>query len=158
MTKKKSNAGLLALICLTGLLGTGCQTSNEKDKGLTLYRQGKMPEAVKWYSVKAEKEIKTRDAIFWRLQQAASLRAAGQYPESNQAFDLAEQQINDFEEKAKVQVGREALALGSSQANLPYRGRAYDKIMLNTYKALNDLQLGETDKARVELIRASQRQ
>ncbi len=30
--------------------------------------------------------------------------------------------------------------------------------MLNAYKALDYLQLGEPDKARVELIRASQRQ
>jgi hypothetical protein len=41
---------------------------------------------------------------------------------------------------------------------LPYRGRAYDKVMMNAYKSLNYMQLGETDKARVELNRSLQRQ
>ena len=55
-------------------------------------------------------------------------------------------------------MGSETVALLSNQANLPYEGRAYDKIMLNTYKALNYLHLGEPDKARVEFTRALQRQ
>ena len=74
------------------------------------------------------------------------------------AFNAAEERINDYEQKAKVSVGNEAGALMTNQANLPYKGRAYDKVMLNTYKALNYLQLGDSDAARVELNRALQRQ
>jgi len=57
-----------------------------------------------------------------------------------------------------VRVGQEAGALLSNQANLDYEGRSYDGIMLNTYKALNYLALGQPDKARPEIIRAYQRQ
>ncbi len=74
------------------------------------------------------------------------------------AFNAAEERINDYEQKAKVSVGNEAGALMTNQANLPYKGRAYDKVMMNTYKALNYLQLGDSDAARVELNRALQRQ
>jgi hypothetical protein len=74
------------------------------------------------------------------------------------AFNAAEERINDYEEKAKISVGNEAGALLTNQANLPYKGRAYDKVMMNTYKALNYLQLGDSDAARVELNRALQRQ
>ncbi|NDC76101.1 hypothetical protein EBZ70_12710, partial [bacterium] len=40
----------------------------------------------------------------------------------------------------------------------PYRGRAYDKVMLHTYQALNYLHLSDADAARVELNRALQSQ
>ena len=86
------------------------------------------------------------------------LRANGQYEDSNKAFDIAQDKIDDYAQKAKVSISHEAGALLSNQANLPYEGRAYDGIMLNTYEALNYLALGEPDKARPELIRAYQRQ
>ncbi len=74
------------------------------------------------------------------------------------AFNLAEERVNYWEEQAKIKVGSEAFALVTNQANIPYRGRAYDKVLLNTYQALNYLQIGQPDKARVELNRALQRQ
>jgi uncharacterized protein len=74
------------------------------------------------------------------------------------AFDAAEERINKYEEEAKVHLSAEAGALVTNQAAIPYRGRAYDKVMLNTYKALNYLQLGDSAAARVELNRALQRQ
>jgi hypothetical protein len=106
----------------------------------------------------ADQNANNKDAIVWRLEQGAVLRGNGQYEASNQAFDQAQDRINQYSQEARVKVGNEAGALLSNQANLPYTGRAYDGIMLNTYKALNYLQLGEPDKARVELIRAYQRQ
>ncbi len=106
----------------------------------------------------ADNNAQNKDSIIWRLEQGAVLRAAGQYNESNQAFDQAQEKIDDYAQKAKVRVGQEAGALLSNQANLDYEGRSYDGIMLNTYKALNYLALGESDKARPEIIRAYQRQ
>ena len=106
----------------------------------------------------ADKNANNKDAIIWRLEQGAVLRGDGKYEDSNKAFDQAQEKMDEYAQKAKVRVGQEAGALLSNQANLDYEGRAYDGIMLNTYKALNYLQLGEPDKARVELIRAYQRQ
>mgnify|MGYP001555267915 CR=1 FL=1 len=74
------------------------------------------------------------------------------------AFDLAEEKVNDYEEQAKVKLGSEAGSLLTNQQNMPYRGHAYDKVMMNAYKALNYIQLGDKDGARVELNRALQRQ
>ncbi|MFA6962104.1 MAG: hypothetical protein WC205_15220 [Opitutaceae bacterium] len=74
------------------------------------------------------------------------------------ALDQAEDRVNYWEEQAKIKVGSEAFAIVTNQANIPYRGRAYDKVLLNAYKALNYLQLGEIDHARVELNRSLQRQ
>jgi uncharacterized protein len=80
------------------------------------------------------------------------------YTRSIQAFDEAETKVNEWEEEAKVKVGSEIGAAISNQANLPYRGRSYDKVMMNAYKALSYLALGEKDKARVELNRSLERQ
>ncbi len=80
------------------------------------------------------------------------------YQRSLEAFDLAEARINQFEEEAKVKVGSELGAALTNQATLPYRGRAYDKVMMNTYKALNHLAAGRRDDVRLELNRSLQRQ
>jgi hypothetical protein len=74
------------------------------------------------------------------------------------AYDQAEEKVNSYEEQAKVKVGAEVGATLTNLSALPYRGRAYDKVLMNAYKALNYMQLGEIDKARVELNRALQRQ
>ncbi len=74
------------------------------------------------------------------------------------AFDLAEKRVDQWEEEAKVKVGAEVGAAFTNQANIPYRGRTYDKVMMNTYKAVGYLALGDKDKARVELNRSLQRQ
>lgn len=77
---------------------------------------------------------------------------------SNEAFDQAEERVNKYEEEAKVKLGSEVGSAFTNQANQPYRGRSYDKVMMNTYKALNYLTLGDRDRARVELNRSLQRQ
>ncbi len=108
---------------------------------------------------RAAKNANNKNTVLWRLEQGATLRANGQYEDSNQAFDAAQQKMDDYARQAKVRLGQETGALFSNQAQLDYEGRAYDAgIMLNTYRALNYLALGEPDKARPELIRAYQRQ
>jgi uncharacterized protein len=143
--------GLLAGLC-------GCTTYNQQNKFAADWRRGDLASAETAATAKAEKEARGKDAIIWRLEQAAILRAQAKYEESNQAFDQAQGEIDRHAEAAKVKVASETGAFLSNQANLPYRGRAYDGIMLNTYKALNYLELRQPDKARVEIIRAYQRQ
>lgn len=74
------------------------------------------------------------------------------------AFDAAEERVNKWDAEAKVKMGSEIGAAFTNQATLPYRGRAYDKVMMNTYKAVGYLALGDKDKARVEINRSLERQ
>ena len=140
------------------LFATGCQTYQQQNKVIVYWNQGDLTNAVVEAKKQADHNANDKDAIIWRLEDAAVLRAAGLYGDSNQAFDEAQNKIDDYALKAKVHVSEEAGALLSNQANLPYEGRSYDGIMLNTYKALNYLALGDPDKARPEIIRAYQRQ
>jgi len=149
---------LVLLAGVAGLLATGCKTYEEKNKVIGYWQAGNLPAAVSEAKSRAEDNANNKDAIIWQLEQGAVLRAAGQYAASNDAFDKAQGKIDDYAQKAKVRVGQETGALLSNQAELAYEGRSYDGIMLNTYKALNYLALGQPDRARPELIRAYQRQ
>ena len=144
---------------LTVLLMTGCQTYEQKTaETKSLWTGGNLAAASSDFTRKAEKAQGGKDALVYRLEQAMALRAAGKVAESQAAFEQADELINRFDEKAKTSVSREAGALLSNQANLPYTGRDYDRILVSTYKALNHLQLGQPEKARPELLRAYQRQ
>lgn len=99
-----------------------------------------------------------RDELLWRLEQGTILSVAGYHEGSNETFAMAEEIVNKFEEEAKLKLGSKSASLITNQAVLPYRGRAYDKIMMNTYMALNSLQMGDLDSARVELNKSLQRQ
>ena len=148
----------LLFAAVIGLLATGCRTYEQQNRVIQYWHQGNLTNAVVEAAKQAEQNANNKDAIVWRLEQGAVLRGAGQYEASDKAFDRAQDRIDQYSQEARVKIGNEAGALLSNQANLPYTGRAYDGIMLNTYKALNYLELGELDKARVELIRAYQRQ
>ncbi len=157
---RKAVAGgrTVLLAAWLGLLACGCQTYQEQNRVIRYWQNGDVANAVQEAQSKAHKNARNKDAIIWRLEEGAVLRAAGRYQDSNLAFDQAQGKMDDYAQKAKVRVGQEAAAMLSNQANLAYEGRAYDGIMLNTYEALNYLALGQPDKARPELIRAYQRQ
>ncbi len=149
---------LLASALVIGLALTGCTTYNEQNRFAEPWLRGDLATAEKEATRKADKAAGGKDEIIWRLEQGAILRTAGKYEESNRAFDQAQERIDRHAEEAKVKLGAEAGALFSNQASAPYRGRGYDGIALNTYRALNFLAMHDPDKARVEIIRAYQRQ
>ena len=157
-TAVKNILRLLLPLAGAGLLSTGCQTYQQQNKVIGYWHQGDLTNAFVAASEKVQANADNKDAIIWQLEQATVLRAGGRYEDSNKAFDRAQAKIDDYAQKAKVRVGQEAGALLSNQANLAYEGRAYDGIMLNTYKALNYLALGQPDNARPEIIHAYQRQ
>jgi hypothetical protein len=148
---------LLGLVVLLGL-STGCRTYQQENKTAKYWQQGNIAAAEKEITETANRRSNTMDAVVLRLEQGSVLRAAGKFEESNAAFELAAEKIDRYAQEAKVKVGNEAGAMLTTQANLPYTGRAYDGIMLNTYRALNFLALGEPEKAGPEIIRAYQRQ
>ncbi|MBC2595289.1 hypothetical protein H5P28_13555 [Ruficoccus amylovorans] len=98
------------------------------------------------------------DALLWRLEEGAAYRAGSEFNQSNTAFAQAEARVNYYDSQASFRVSEQTLATLTNLTFLPYEGTAYDRIMLNTYKALNYLSLGDYEAARVELNRALDRQ
>lgn len=148
----RSRVPLWAAVVLVATAG-GCATYNQKSVGLVdCYLRGDYPSAAAEASAMVEKGEK-QDRLLALLEQGCALRAAGQLQASTQAFDAADTMFAQFDEKAKVRVGREAFAAVTNLAMIDYEGYGYDRIMMNAYKALNYMQLGQMDNARVELRR-----
>ena len=94
------------------------------------------------------------------LQVGLALRAAGSFEPSQVAFDRAESQllwksnrINSLQDL----LGAGLMVVGNDLMR-SYRGNIYDGVLINTYKAVNALHMGDENRARVELNRADQRQ
>ncbi len=148
----------LALFALA-FLSAGCRTYATKTESVRYsWQAGQVDQAVRAFSERADGAPTGRDSVIWRLEQAAALRVAGKFQESTVAFEQAEARMNDYANRAKAKVATEAMAAMTTPANFPYEGRAYDKIMAATYRALNHLALGQPEKARPALIKAYQYQ
>src|SRR5205823_68691 len=90
--------------------------------------------------------------------QGACQRAADELPESTRAFDRAEEIIAKYDQQPDISLSRETLAALTNLTTLDYKGYCYDRIMMNVYKALNYMQVGDLENARVELRRAYEQQ
>lgn len=93
------------------------------------------------------------DALVWKLEQGAALRALGRLPESVRVFEEVEHRLRAEEEAPDFSLTEGGAALLVNDATTPYRARPYDRIYASTYQALNRLELGQTEAARVSLTR-----
>jgi hypothetical protein len=94
--------------------------------------------------------------LLWSLQLGSLERIEKNYSRSNECFDKSEQMLNYFDYQNEATDSFAAIAV--SDNIVPYVGEEYDGIMVNTYKALNFMALGENELARVEFNRALDRQ
>ena len=92
---------------MAGLLATGCKTYQEQNRVIHYWQQGSLTNAAVEATKQADKNANNKDAIIWRLEQGATLRANGQYEDSNKAFDAAQEKMDDYAQKAKVRLGQE---------------------------------------------------
>ena len=94
------------------------------------------------------------------LQVGLALRAAGEFGPSQVAFDRAESQLL-WKSNRITSLGDllgAGLTLVGNDLMRSYPGNIYDGVLVNTYKAINALHMGDEARARVELNRADQRQ
>ncbi len=94
------------------------------------------------------------------LQVGMALRAAGGYEGSQIAFDRAESQLlwKSDEISSVDDLLSAGFTLVTNDLARPYQGNIYDGVLINTFKAMNAVYLGDSDRARIELNRADQRQ
>lgn len=111
------------------------------------------------YEIINEKIEDNKDILFWSLQGGSLARNCKDYKRSNEFFDKAEQEYKkiDIQNTLKniSQGTKEVLVNNNINA---YEGNIYERIMVNTYKALNFASLGDHSNARVEFNRALDRQ
>lgn len=139
------------------LTGLGCAQAN-LTKAQTAYRNGNLPGAQKSVDQYVKEQGKGAHRVIAYLEQGSIRRDAGDLQGSLEAFGVADDQINKIDRAPDVSLSRETLAAFSNLNALPYRGTYADRIMLYTLRALNYLELGDAERARVELRRAYERQ
>ena len=78
-------------------------------------------------------------------------RMTGDYTASNQAFEHAKRRIDQL---YGVSVTDQLGAITINDTLRDYKGDRYEQVLLHAYMAMNDIQLGELDAARVEMLQA----
>lgn len=110
----------------------------------------------------AEKKISHKDTprsedLLWSLQAGTVHRIKKNYARSTEIFDVCEEMMSHFDSE-NSEIGHTIGAAAVNENIIPYTGKVYDGVMVNTYKALNFMATGHYDLARVEFNRALDRQ
>jgi hypothetical protein len=146
------------------VIDVGIKGYNKANTASVLWKRGDYTGAEKEATKLAEKatkgknDDKGKDALIYRLEEGTILLFNNKPEQSIKALEAAERRVDENSAKAKTSLSDEAVKGLLNPSHAVYRGRAYDGILLNTYKALNYLRLGQGESAKVELTRASQRQ
>lgn len=100
------------------------------------------------------------DTILWGIQGASLARNCNDYNKSIALLDIVESKFKKDVDKDST-FNNIVESTGSVLVNnniLSYEGNIYEKIMINTYKALNYASLKDKEHARIEFNRALDRQ
>lgn len=155
---------VLLLVCLSLIMISACATMQKSHpthhaKRQNLIRQGKIADVAQDLAIKGKKG--GRDGVLHALSAGYYYLFMHDYQKSHNLFRLAENQVTNFENRAKINAGDIAAATKSSLTSdmeLPYKGQAFEKIMINTLAAMNYLFKKDLEGANVEIRRAELRQ
>jgi len=155
-------AVLLVTLLMPALLtGCGLSTARQLQGFSSLYERGLYLEAEKT-ALKREKnlrDVEGGDGLLWCLNAASAALAAGEYKRAVELLDRAEELAGDKDmEGALSKAGAATVEILVNRNALGYAPTQYDRIFINSYKALAFMALGDHDNARVEMNRAFDRQ
>ncbi|MCI6288794.1 MAG: hypothetical protein MR727_08685 [Lentisphaeria bacterium] len=164
---KKNRLPILAGMIAAVQILTGCSTvvnaHRQKSDIMANYVAGRFPAAQEeleyelrepaWYN---SSKVNTGDEVMWRVEAGALNCLMGKDEQSIRHFERAEALIEDFDERAVVnlrEAGAEASVLLTNPNALPYRGWCRDRIMIPVYKAFAYLGKGDEKGFQTELYR-----
>lgn len=97
----------------------------------------------------AKRRLPSRDAVLEHLNKGMLLRMDGRFAASNSAFEAAKRLMDALE---ATSLHEQAGALTINDSMRSYIGDPYERVLLHVYVALNYLDLGDLDGARVEAL------
>jgi hypothetical protein len=157
MKKKFSlvRAAAIGSICGLFLGAVGCANDwhSASPKYLVPYQNGDFATAAAESLHCAHDSVPT-DAVLFNLDAGALQRTIGNIGESTARFDDADALVGNYEQWPDVAIGEEFGAALTSARSINYRGKFSDLVMLNTYRALDHMELGQNNGARSMLIKA----
>lgn len=155
---------LICSLVTATLLTAGCSTGGDKrDDPLSnysnAYAAGDYQAAIAAMPLPTAEEAEGKSSerdVLKLLHVAEAKRLSGDYQGAIDAYDLAESGLKDLDKEGKLEKGLEgAGSLAGLHADYtPYKA---ESILINTYKALAYLSLGDMESARVEFTRVDER-
>lgn len=99
-------------------------------------------------------EVESKDQLVHLLDYATALQISGNYKESSLQFIKADRLIDqlDYHSVSKI-----AVATLGSEEMLQYKGDSFEKILINSFNALNFLMMNQHDEAMVEVRRVNEK-
>jgi hypothetical protein len=99
-------------------------------------------------NIEKEAESKT-DRVLYLLNKGMVLRMKRDFTASNVAFEAAKAEMDRL---YAASVSENALSVMVNDSTVSYSGDNYERVLLHLYMALNYLELGDLDSARVEAL------
>ena len=161
MIKLNSILKVSGVVVATTMFFSGCAGSIQNLGKSSNFQEAKeartKKEFVQIYK-KYKKDNKTDD-LLWNYEVGTVGYYVGDYKDSIKYFDNAEDLIKKYDEE--VMASKLLANVGSLLTNdtfMDYRPKIYEKIMVNTYKAIDFILLNDKQNARIEFNRALVRQ
>jgi hypothetical protein len=95
----------------------------------------------------------SKDEALYLMNKAMLLRMQGKFDQSNQAFEQAKALIDKLD---AISVTEQTGTLLVNDATRSYLGEDFERALIHLYEALNYLELGDRDAARVEALQVDQ--
>ncbi len=152
-------------LTLTGmlvLLSVGCAgmgALKQTDAFAESYSQGNYTEASQLIGGEGGLDYEDENLLL-ALHAGSAQFASGMFENSMTSFDRAEAQLLWKADKVDTvaEAGRAVGTFLTSDLSGKYTGKIYEGVLLNTYKALSAIHLGDMARARIEFNRADVRQ
>lgn len=149
---------LLIFLSISGCALTPTHDANVS-ASLTSAAQGNVGMAIAQIDAKIQSGDK-QDFLL-NLEKAELLHLANQYKDSQAAFAIADSRVNIWEATAKSEPNKLLGNIGATiigDKSRTYEGQDYEKVMLTTRMAMNNIALNDLDTARVDIKRTHERE
>ena len=156
---KLFNRTILLILAVLAFGMGGCNAPREKLKDFNeLYKSGRYDAALSFTEKHTSKNaVGSGEDLLWCLNAGILHRLKQEHKQSIDKFDQAESILKKHD-LGENDLGETAVSAITNETLIPYTGEIYDGIMLNIYKGLSFMALGDNELARVEFNRAMDRQ
>ncbi len=146
---------MILRLCVLGWLALGLSGCASYSQGFgrieSLLAQQKPEQALQ---VLEQTPPSSTNELLYHWDKAMLLRMAGKYQASNAEFEQAKVLVDKLE---AVSVVEQAGALTINDSMMSYEGEDFEQIAMHIYAALNYIELGLWDEARVEALQVDER-
>jgi uncharacterized protein len=160
-SKEKVSQHILSLAIVLLML-SGCGSMRSYDKELTqtmgMASSGRPEQAL--LELEKNNTAENKDLLYYE-EKGQLLNILGRFGESRDTWLMADEKIKIWEAEVKADPNKVIGDVGSFILNdktRRYDGQDFEKVMLSTKLALNHLQLGDFDAARIEIKKTHERE